>query len=85
MELKGTYYRNAKGGDGQETQERRKAAGYAGFQESIVCPSRLAAITKALIRLWRSSVVHLCVYVCARGVKEGGRDYKSDGVAFADL
>ena len=33
---------------------------------------------------WRRSVVHLCVYVCAREGKEERRELKNDGVAFAN-
>ena len=86
MELKDTYYRNAKTRrrTKKKTHERRKTAGCAGFQVCITCLSWISAVRNALIRFWRSSVVNLCVYVCAREGKEERREFENDGIAFAN-
>ena len=83
MELKDTYYRNAKmmrrtkktpiigmlkRCDGQKRHERQKTAGCAGFQVSTSCLSWVAALTNALIRfLAEFRGAFMCVCVCAGG------------------
>ena len=53
---------------GQKRQERRKTAGYAGFQVSITWLSWVAAVTNALIRfLAEFRCAFMCVCVCAGG------------------
>ena len=54
--------------DGQKQQERRKTAGYAGFQVSITFLSSVAAVTNALfIFLAEFRGTFMCVCVCAGG------------------
>ena len=68
MELKDTYYRIAKTRRRKNRQERRKPAGYAGFQVSITCLSWVAVVTNALIRFLaelRGAFMRVCV--CAGG------------------
>ena len=65
VELKDTYYRNAKTRRGTKRQERRKTAGYTGFQ---VCLFWIAAVINALIRfLAEFRGAFMCVCVCAGG------------------
>ena len=70
MELKDTFYRNAK----TRRQEIRKTAGYADFQVSITCLARIAPVTNALIRfLAEFSGLFTCVCVCTGGKRRGER------------
>ena len=72
--------------DGQKRHEKRKTARCAGFQVRPVflVSLGLRGSPMLLLDFWWSSVVHLCVYVCAREGTEEGREFKNDVVAFAN-
>ena len=68
MELKDTFYRNAKTRQRAKRQDRRKTAGYDRLEVSITCLSWVAAVTNALIRFFEEfRGAFMCVCVCAGG------------------
>ena len=69
MDLKDTDYRIVKTRRRKKRHDRRKPAGYAGFQVSITCLSWVTVVTKALIRF----LVELrCVFMCTVCLCAGG-------------
>ena len=80
MEIKDTYYRDAKTRRRTKKQERRKTAGYTSFQVSFTCLSWFAAVTNALLRFSAEFLgAFMCVCVCAGEQRGRERVYERWG------